>query len=55
MKVFYGVWVVVLMSQGTSSEMYNTLEGLDYGDKFTPNSDNADTMSVVHEDVETEC
>ena len=41
------------MSQGTSSEMYNTLEGWDYGDEFTHNSEDADTMSVVQEDVET--
>ena len=45
--------MVVLMSQGTSSEMYNTLEGWDYGDDYTHNSEDEGTMSVIHEDVET--
>ena len=44
-----GVWVVILMFQGTSSEIYNTLEGDDY----THNSEDEGTMSVIREDVET--
>ena len=39
MKAFYGVWVVTLMSQGTGGEMYNTLEGWDYGNNYTHNRD----------------
>ena len=53
MKVFYRVWVVILMSQGTNSRMYNSLEGWDYGDNYTHNSEDEGTMSVKNEDVET--
>ena len=53
MKAFYGVWVVTLISQGTGGEMYNTLEGWDYGDDYTHNRDDGGAMSVLQEDVET--
>ena len=39
MKAFYGSWVETLMSQGTGGEMYNTLEGWDYGNNYTHNRD----------------
>ena len=41
------------MSQGTGGEMYNTLEGWDYGDDYTRNSEDGGAMSVLQEDVET--
>ena len=53
MKALYGVWVVTLMSQGAVGEMYNTLEGWDYGDDYTYNRDDEGVMSVLKEDVET--
>ena len=53
MKAFYGVWVVTLMSQGTGGEMYDTLEGWDYGDDYTHNREDVGAMSVLQEDVET--
>ena len=51
MKAVYGVWVV--MFQETGGEMYNTLEGWDYGDDCTHNSGDGGAMSVLQEDVET--
>ena len=41
------------MSQGAVGEMYNTLEGWDYGDTYTHNRDDGGVMSVLQEDVET--
>ena len=41
------------MSQGTGGEMYNTLEGWDYGDDYTHNREDVGAMSVLQEDVET--
>ena len=41
------------MSQGTGGEMYNTLEGWDYCDDCTHNSEDEGAMSVLQEDVET--
>ena len=41
------------MSQGAVGEMYNTLEGWDYGDDYTHNRDDGGAMSVLQEDVET--
>ena len=41
------------MSQGTSSEMFNILEGWNYGVDYTHNSEDECTMSVIHENVET--
>ena len=40
------------MSQGTGGEMYNTLEGWDYGNDYTHNSEDGGVMSVLQEDVE---
>ena len=53
LKALYGVWVVTLMSQGTGGEMYNTLEGWDYGEDYTHNRDYGGAVSVLQEDVET--
>ena len=53
MKEFYGVWVVTFMSQGTGGEMYNTLEGWNYGNDDTYDRDDGGAMSVLQEDVET--
>ena len=39
------------MCQGTTRKMYNTLEGWDYGDDYTHNSEHEDTMSVMHKDI----
>ena len=47
MKALFGVWVVVLMSQGTGGEMHNTLEGWDYGNDYTHNSEDGGAMSVL--------
>ena len=41
------------MSQGTGGEMYNTLEGWDYGNNDTYDRDDGGAMSVLQEDVET--
>ena len=41
------------MSQGTGGEMYNSLEGWDYSDDYTRNSEDGAAMSVLQEDVET--
>ena len=41
------------MSQGTGGEMYNPLEGWDYGDDYRHNRDDGGVMSVLQEDVET--
>ena len=41
------------MSQGTGGEMYNTLEGWDYGDDYTHNREDGVAMSVLQEDWET--
>ena len=42
------------MSQGTAGgEMYDTLEGWDYSDDYTHNSEDGGAMSVLQEDVET--
>ena len=41
------------MFEGAVSEMYNTLEGWDYGDDYTHNRDDWGVMSVLQEDVET--
>ena len=43
---------MVLLSQGTTSEIYNTLEGWDCGDNYTHSSEDEGTMSILHEDVE---
>ena len=39
--------------RGTGGEMYNTLEGWDYGDDYTHNSGDGGAMSVLQEDVES--
>ena len=44
---------MVIMSQETGGEMYNTLEGWNYGDDYTHNSQDGGAMSVLQEDVQT--
>ena len=41
------------MPRGTGGEMYNTLEGWDYGEDYTHNRDYGGAVSVLQEDVET--
>ena len=41
------------MSQGTGGEMYNTLEGWDYGEDYMHNRDYGGAVGVLQEDVET--
>ncbi|MEL7196541.1 MAG: hypothetical protein AAFO96_29220, partial [Bacteroidota bacterium] len=49
----YGVLVVALMPRITNGEMYNTLEGWDYGEDYTHNRDYGGAVGVLQEDVET--
>ena len=39
--------------RGTGGEMYNTLEGWDYGDDYTHNSGDGGAISALQEDVES--
>ena len=41
------------MPRGTGGEMYNTLEGWDYGEDYTHNRDYGGAVGVLQEDVET--
>ena len=53
MKELDRVWVVVLLSQGTKSKMYNMLEGWDHGDDYMYSTKCGGAICIICEDVET--